>query len=142
MDIKNPIEAQIDSDLRSRAIEYVMSHKAAAFKLYLLKVINYFNVASKFRGKLSGVTSSFKDIIMFLTYSPLLIIFLYRIIKYRLGMNRFELLVVALYFGNALCLAVFHTIIRFRLPFDFLLIGVLASFISHAGRQYVRSSDL
>jgi hypothetical protein len=140
IDLTDANEAQIDAHLRDKAIEYILSNKAAAIKLYFLKVLNYFNYANKFRGDLSDYTSHYKNIIMLVTYGTLFIVFLYSIIKYRNELNRYELLSIIIYFVNALFLAVFHTRIRFRLPFDFLLIGVVAMFVSRASKLYVNDS--
>lgn len=131
-------EVEKDRHLRSKAIEYILENKMRTIKLYFLKVLNYFN----FRNKLSSdsdvetFAKNYKDIIMLLTYGPLILLFLLRMLSFkRFTLSRFELLLIILYLSNAFFLAIFITRIRFRLPFDFMLIAIVAMFIYN----YIRS---
>jgi len=125
-------EAERDAYYRAKAIEFILKNKIEAFKLYLLKLLNYFNYRNELHGNVEDLTKKYKDIIMLVTYGPLLLVFMFRLVflkKYNL--SRSELLLIILYLSNAFFLAIFHTRIRFRLPFDFLLIGVVAMFIAN-----------
>jgi hypothetical protein len=116
-------EVQSDAALRKFAVEWILHHPASAVKLYIQKVVNYFN----FRNQLHVQTeqSLLKDVVMFLSYYPLLLIALLSFAWHRRDpLSATEIMLYLLYFGNAFTSAVFFTRIRFRLPFDVLLIAV------------------
>lgn len=123
-------EAGLDSYFKKCAKEWVFDHPTEAAGLYLKKTANYFN----FKNKLSTTSeaSLSKDILMGVTYYPLLVAVLVRCFLWRT--YRFswpELLMYLLYFGNAFLSAIVYTRIRYRIPFDFLLIAMVAVFIGH-----------
>jgi hypothetical protein len=61
---------------------------------------------------------------MFLTYYPLLLCLIFRLFCiHKQPLSRIEVLFVLLYFGSALFYSVFIPRIRYRLPFDVLLIA-------------------
>jgi 4-amino-4-deoxy-L-arabinose transferase-like glycosyltransferase len=121
-------DAEIDAYYRSAAIEYILSHKSRSAGLYFLKLLNNFNYRNDLKTK--AESSSTKDLVMLLTYGPLLLVFLLRLACWkRLPMSNYERMMVLLYFSAAVFNAIFFTRIRYRLPFDFLLIIVVAKFI-------------
>ena len=121
-------EVERDSYYRSKAIVWILSHKVKALKLIFLKFLNYFNYRNDLATK--SEASSAKDILMLVTYGPLLLLFVSRILFMRLlKPSTFEVLLIILYVSSALFYAIFFTRIRYRLPFDFLLIGVAAMFV-------------
>jgi hypothetical protein len=106
-----------DRYFRMKAIQFVRSNPREAAKLYCLKVLNYFN----FRNELAtrSEASPMRDYTMLLTYGPLLAMFCIRCVACkRWPFSAWELLLVALYLGNAIFSGVFFTRIRFRIPFD------------------------
>ncbi len=121
-------EVSRDRYLQARAWDYIRAHPARSLELYLLKVVNYFN----YRNDLvtASEASSLKDLVMLLTYAPLLIVFVIRLVSFRwVKPLAFEVLFIAIYLCNAFYTAIFFPRIRYRLPFDFLLILIAASFI-------------
>ena len=121
-------EIERDRFFRDQAINYILSHKLHSIKLYLLKFLNYFN----YRNELVTQTeaSTMKDILMLISYGPLLLAFIIRLFFSRIfKLSSLEVLFVILYLGSALLSALFFTRIRFRVPFDFLLIMLVAIFI-------------
>lgn len=128
---ENLNEVERDRYLKSKAIEYMLDNKIRTIKMYFLKALNYYNFTNEIRGEISGYTKRFKDIIMLLTYGPLLVFFLLRLffIK-RFKPSKSEILFITLYLANPFFIAIFLTRIRYRLPFDFLMIMVVAMFIS------------
>jgi hypothetical protein len=122
-------ELEQDRFFRSTALKWMSQNKFRAFKLYVLKFLNHFH----YRNRIS-VTAEymrFTDIIMFLTYYPLLLIPLLRVFVFRkIKLENWEILLLVLYFWFGLVNAVFFTRIRFRLPFDYLLIILTGSFLS------------
>ena len=121
-------EYEFDVTLRRCALDWILHHPADAARLYVRKLVNYFN----FRNELATVTESapWRDWVVFLTYYPLLMIALARaaLIR-RFPFSRAETFIYMLYFLNAFASAIFFTRLRFRIPFDFLLIGVNAAFL-------------
>jgi hypothetical protein len=74
---------------------------------------------------------------MFLTYYPLLALSLVRCALWRrYPFSSAELLLYALYFGNALLSALFFTRIRFRIPFDAVLIVCDAALLGHLAASW------
>jgi len=115
-------EIQADTYYRDRAIRFILDDKVHAIKLYFSKVLNFFN----FRNEMltQGESSSLRDIVMLLGYGGLILILLVRIVIFRtFRFSDLEFFLLVFYLLSALVYAVFFTRIRFRLPFDYLLIA-------------------
>jgi hypothetical protein len=126
----NMSEVERDQYFRTEAIHYIQTHPEQSVKMYLLKLLNYFNFRNELVTK--AEESPIKDIIMFLTYVPLLLIFILRLIMGKSEkISPFEWLLVILYFSSAMVSAIFFSRIRFRLPFDFVLIMLVAIFLGN-----------
>jgi hypothetical protein len=118
-------EAERDKFFTQQAIQYIIDHPAAALKLYLHKVLNYFNYRNELVTQSEG--SRLRDLLMLFTYGPLMAIFLLRLLLIKQAKaTPVEILLIFLYLSSALVSAVFFTRIRFRLPFDYLIIMVVA----------------
>jgi len=123
-------EVELDGYYKKSAIDWVANHPAAAAGLYLQKVANYFNFKNKLGTK--SEESLFKNALMFLSYYPLLIAAVIRCTLWRKYKFTWpELLLYVLYFGSAFLSAVVYTRIRYRIPFDFLLVAMVSIFIGH-----------
>lgn len=121
-------EVESDIQLRKIAFDWIAENPGDAVKLYLQKVINYFNYRNELY--VESEASLFKDVIMFLSYYPLLLLAVLRLWFFRkLSMSKKEGILYLLYFGNAFVSAVFFTRIRFRVPFEPLLISMVAIFL-------------
>lgn len=137
-------EVERDVLYKRRAVEWIVGHPGEALRLYVLKVVNYFN----YRNQLAthSESSTARDLIVMLSYYPLLLAALMRLLLWRRYPLSFtEWLCYGLYFSNAFVSAIFFTRIRFRLPFDALLIACVSIFIGHlysswrAGAPLLRS---
>ncbi len=122
-------ETETDRYLANQAITYIINHPLRSLVMYLAKFVNNFN----FRNDLvtSSESSTLRDLIMFITYYPMLSLFFLRwffIKKYPI--DRQEILWMLLYIGNGLVYAIFITRIRFRLPLDWMLIISAALFLA------------
>ena len=74
---------------------------------------------------------------MILTYCPLLLLFVIRLFRFRAyPLQSWEVLCYLLYLQAALCYAVFFPRIRYRLPYDYLLISVVAGYIWNVAKAY------
>jgi hypothetical protein len=121
-----------EKELRSHYLKEVMKfwteQPVDAVKLYLEKVVYYF----AYRNNLlvSNESSRLKDGILFITYYPLLLCLVLRLLFVRkISLSRIETLLVVIYLGSAMFYAIFIPRIRFRLPFDVVL-------ITHIGIMY------
>lgn len=121
-------EHERDVYYTKQALNWVLKNKLKAVKLYFLKVLNYFNFENELYVKKEG--SAARDMIMLFTYGPLLLLFLARTITGRwLKLTRMELFMIVFYLSNSLLSAIFFTRIRFRVPYDLLLITVATTTI-------------
>jgi 4-amino-4-deoxy-L-arabinose transferase-like glycosyltransferase len=121
-------EVQADAFYRARAMGFVSDNKMHAVQLYFSKVLNYFNFRNDMRTQ--GESSLLKDAVMLIGYGTLILILLLRIICFRLfRFSDWEIFLLLFYLFSAFVYAVFFTRIRFRLPFDYLLIAVDALFL-------------
>jgi 4-amino-4-deoxy-L-arabinose transferase-like glycosyltransferase len=121
-------EVQADAYYRARAMRFIHNYKMHALQLYFSKVLNFFN----FRNDLltQGESSSLRDIVMLVGYGGMIFILILRIISSRFfRFSDLEIFLLLLYVFSAFVYAIFFTRIRFRLPFDFLLIAVDAIFL-------------
>jgi 4-amino-4-deoxy-L-arabinose transferase-like glycosyltransferase len=114
--------------LMNKAFTFIREDPKHYLLLYFQKVLNHFN----FRNELATISESsiLKDFIMLLTYGTLLIISVVRfffIKKYPL--SKLEIFLILLYICYAFVSAIVFTRIRYRLPFDYLLIMFVAIFL-------------
>jgi len=121
-------EVQADAFYRNKAIGFILEDKTRAVRLYFAKFINYFNYRNDLRT--AGEASSLNDLVMLMGYGGLILVLLVRIAAFRkIRFTDLEILLLILYLISAAVYAVFFTRIRFRLPFDYLLIAVDAMFL-------------
>ncbi len=123
-------EAEKDEYYRIEAVRYITEHPAEAAWLYLRKTVHYFHFRNDLATAAEGSVA--RDVLMALTYLPLLLLGIFRIgWRKKYQFTDMELLFITIYLASALFHAIFFTRIRFRLPFDLLLIGIAASLLSH-----------
>jgi hypothetical protein len=118
---------EYDEDLyfRNMATEWIKTNPGDAIKLYFGKVLNYFNYTNKLFVEDQG--SKVKDMVMFLSYLPLLFIAILRLLFVsKCPLSRTEKYLYLVYFGMAFMSAIFFTRLRFRVPFDFCLIAIVS----------------
>lgn len=132
---KDMNEIQRDAFFRHSAIKWMRDNPVPAVSLYLKKVLNYFN----FRNELyvASERSPFRDKLLFLSFYPILFLGLMRLFVHKLPFKAPELFLYLLYFVNAFLSAIFFTRIRFRIPFDFLLIAIVAMFLGREIDRYM-----
>lgn len=113
-----------DAYYRDQALRWIGANPQAALSLYLRKVAAFFH----FRNELQTATesSALRDMTVAASYYPLLFIVLTGLLFHRRKISGVEWLCVALYIAGAFSTAVFFSRIRFRLPYDHLLIVLAA----------------
>jgi hypothetical protein len=120
---------EVDHALGKCAVEWITANPKAAGKLYVGKLVNYFNFTNELATKSASIP--WTDWLLFITYYPLLLIAVARAALFRrFPFDKTEILIYLIYFVNAFISAIFFTRIRFRIPFDFLLIAIAAGFLA------------
>jgi hypothetical protein len=123
-------EVELDAYYRGQAFNFIRHNKGRAIRLYALKVLNWFNYRNDLAVK--SESSRARDVLMLVTYGPLLLLLVVRLLLAgRLKPSRLEALLIILYVSNAFAYAVWHTRIRYRLPYDLLLVAVVAIFVGN-----------
>ncbi len=117
-----------DAFFKRSAFTWIAAHPGRASGLYLRKVAHYFDFRETLFVRSEG--SAFRNWLLFFTYYPLLALALVRIALWRrYRFSRPEALLYLFYFGNAFLSALFFTRIRYRIPFDAILIALAALFL-------------
>jgi len=121
---------------RHEAWRWLTGHPRQAIRLYFSKVLYWFSPTNRLAQ--ADQQTAGRDLIMILTYCPLLLLFVVRLLQFRrYPLQSWEALFYLLYLQAALCYAVFFPRIRYRLPYDYLLISVVAGYIC-AGWKFHR----
>ena len=133
-------EASADRYFRDAALHWISHHPGRAARLYLEKTLNFFNVWNEYAPANGAEISPAKQIVMALSYFLLLGLLGWRLA----GAGRFPLdarekFLLILYLASAFTSAIFVTRIRYRLPYDYLLIAVIAGYL--ARRWQLLGSD-
>ena len=130
---------EIDANrvLTHAGFDWVKSHPRRFVVLYLGKFLHWFDYSNKLlsdtviKEGASEISGSKRDLVMLVTYGTMLLLLAIRIaVSARIPWTSVEVLSVLLYVGLGLAYALFFTRIRFRLPVDWLLVGVDAGFIA------------
>lgn len=112
------------------ALDWIVTHPADAATLYVGKVLNTFS----FRNELAttGQADPLKDLVSALTYYPILVLAVLRLLlARRWPMHALEKVSLILILVNIAVLAVFFTRLRLRLPLDGLTILLAAAAVVH-----------
>jgi hypothetical protein len=124
-------EFQSDHFYQQAAMGWIKAHPGDAVILYLEKVLNYFNAINVYAPGSHEEVSFGKQVMMASSYLLLL-----GLLGWRLGdARRFPLvprekLFLAIYVLSAFTSAIFVTRIRYRLPYDLLIIAVIGFYLS------------
>jgi 4-amino-4-deoxy-L-arabinose transferase-like glycosyltransferase len=116
-------EVERDQFFRDAAVNWIRENPTEAMGLYIGKWFNHWNFSNQ--SKVLGETPAVGQILLFVSFYPLLAIALLRLCWWRkIPMTPTESLLYLLIIANAFISAMFFTRIRFRLPFDGLLIAL------------------
>ncbi|MCS6830627.1 MAG: hypothetical protein RMM08_01445 [Armatimonadota bacterium] len=133
-------EVQRDAFYRREALRFVTESKGRALTLYLQKVLHHFHYRNRLATRAEA--SPLRDLLMLVTYYPLLVLGGLRLALHKkYPLSPLEGYLVALYLLEALVQAIFFTRIRFRLPFDLLLIAIDALFLSRLLEPYTTARN-
>jgi hypothetical protein len=114
-------EAEGDRYLRDSALEWIVGHPSATFKLYLAKTANYF--APYNAPVTASQNSQIQRLIAQVSFALLISLVLVRfLLRNRLAIASTERLFLWLFIANSFVMAVFFTRTRFRQPLDTILL--------------------
>jgi hypothetical protein len=135
-------EFQSDRLYSQAATNWIKSHPGDALLLYLKKVLNYFNVENVYASQSSSETAIWKQVALAAGYLLLVAMTLWRIAEIRqYPLQSQEKLYLAIYVMSAFTMAVFITRIRYRLPYDFLLIAMSSFHLSRKLDQWLKTNS-
>jgi hypothetical protein len=124
---------------RQEAWRWLTEHPRQAIRLYFSKVLYWFSPINRLAQ--ADQQTAGRDLIMILTYCPLLLLFAIRLLRFRrYPLQSWEVLFYLLYLQAALCYAIFFPRVRYRLPYDYLLIAVVAGYIWTGWTSYRRKA--
>jgi hypothetical protein len=120
-------EFAADKYYQHAALTWIKEHPGHAFVLYLEKAANYFNVYNAYAPGTTAEVSPWKQIVMAASYIVLLALLAWRLVESgRHPLDAREKFLLAIYVLTAFTMAIFVTRIRYRLPYDFLIIAIIA----------------
>jgi hypothetical protein len=123
-------EFQEDHYYRQAALTWIEKNPGRAFVLYLEKTANFFNVYNEYAPENKGEVTPWKQAVLGLCYGLLLALLAWRLIKIkRFPLTTTEKLFLAIYVLSAFTSAIFFTRIRLRLPYDYLIVAVIAMYL-------------
>lgn len=124
-------EFQEDRYYQKAAITWIKANPGRALVLYLEKTANYFNVYNEYARGTSSEISPWKQLVMAVSYILLLALLAWRLAeRKRFPLTPREKLFLIIYVASAFTMAIFVTRIRYRLPYDYLIIAVIAMHLS------------
>ena len=120
-----------DHFYQQEALTWIKEHPTRAFILYLEKTANYFNVYNAYAPGTNAETSPWKQVVQGASYLTLLGLLAWRLAEAkRFPLVPREKLFLAVYVLTAFTMAIFFTRIRHRMPYDYLIITIVAMHLS------------
>ena len=120
-------EFQGDSFYWHVALSYIQAHPWRALLQYLEKVLNFFNTMNTYAVQNKQEFSAWKQIVQAISYAFLLTLLGWRLTEIkRFPLVSREKLFLIVYVLTAFTSAIFLTRIRHRLPYDYLIIAIIA----------------
>ena len=136
-------EFQADHFYQQAALTWIEDHPARAFVLYLEKAANFFNVYNEYAPESRGEVTAWRQAVLGACYGALLLLLLWRLAesgKYPLSSS--EKLFLAIYILSAFTQAIFFTRIRLRLPYDYLIVAIIAEHLALRLQPWLASRGL
>jgi len=135
-------EFQMDHYYQKAAINWIEHHRLSAIALYFEKVLNFFNVWNEYSPLNSSEIVPWKQLVMAFTYMMLLALLIWRLLeRNRFPLIPLEKLFLAVYVLSAFTSAIFVTRIRYRLPYDYLIIAIIAIHLNNRIQAWLETSS-
>lgn len=128
-------ETQRDDYFSNAAKEWIASNPLRASELFFAKFLNWFNFQNELATSVGGATA--KALILALTYYPILLLAGLSVLMVPTTVVLPRWFFPTLYVVAAVSYAVFFTRIRFRVPFDGILIILSVGFIEQMLRREI-----
>jgi hypothetical protein len=120
-------EFQEDHYYRQAAMTWIKANPGRAFLLYLEKTANFFNVYNEYAPENRGEVTPWRQALLALCYGTLLALLAWRLIEVkRFPLTTTEKLFLTVFVLSAFTSAIFFTRIRLRLPYDYLIVALIA----------------
>jgi hypothetical protein len=124
-------EFQADKFYWHAALSYIENNPSHALIQYSERVLNFFNTTNDYAPENHKEFSAWKQIVMATSYTFLIALLAWRLTATRrFPLTSREKLFLAVYILTAFTSAIFVTRIRLRLPFDYLVIAIIAPYLS------------
>ena len=134
-------EFQADRFYREAAVKWIEEHPSRAFVLYLEKAANFFNVYNEYAPESRGEVTLWRQVLLGACYGLLLALLAWRLCEAgRFPLTTTEKLFLAIYILSAFTQAIFFTRIRLRLPYDYLIVAIIAMHLSRRLAPYFTKS--
>lgn len=135
-------EVHEDRYYQKAALHWIEQHPAQAIVLYCEKVLNFFNIWNEYSPKNKAEFSPWKQVAMAITYIMLLALLAWRLsdVK-RYPLSLMEKLFLIVYVLTAFTTAIFVTRIRYRLPYDYMLIAIIAMHLNNRIQSWLKVSS-
>lgn len=118
-------EIERDEYFRTAAIDWIKANPVDATLLYFRKLFQFFNFSEQYGTE--GIGGVWVRTALFLSYYPLLILMVMNLFITRSWtLSRHEIFLFLLYLGAGAAYAIFITRIRYRIPFDYIVIVLAA----------------
>ena len=136
-------EFQEDEYYKQAAMTWIKQNPGRAFVLYLEKAANYFNVYNAYAPGTNAEAAPWKQIAMGATYILLLGLLAWRLAEAkRFPLLPREKLFLIVYVLTAFTMAIFVTRIRYRLPYDYLIIAIVAMHLSRRLQLWLEPAEI
>jgi hypothetical protein len=136
-------EFQEDRYYRKAAMTWIEEHPGRACELYLEKSANFFNVYNQYAPESKAEVSLWRQVVLGVCYGLLLALLAWRLVEMkRFPLSPTEKLFLAIYILSAFTQAIFFTRIRLRLPYDYLVVAIIAMHLCRRFRSRSEPSTL
>ena len=134
-------EFQADRYYRDAALHWIEEHPGRASVLYLEKAANFFNVYNEYAPESRAEVTPWRQVLLGACYGLLLALLIWRLCEVRrFPLDTTEKLFLILYVLTAFTQAIFFTRIRLRLPYDYLIVAIIAMHLSRRLTPYFTKS--
>jgi len=123
-------EVEADRHFKTQALNYIWNNKLKTLKNYFQKFLNYFNFSNDLATNAEKAT--WRDYTLLITYGSLFVLTILRLCTaHRASLKDFERFMILAYILNGAFTAIFFTRIRFRIPFDPILVMLSSQYLAY-----------
>lgn len=143
-------EVEKNKILTRAALQQISENPGRTFKLYTAKFLHWFDYSNTLmsdtviEGGASSMSVDLREVILLITYCAVIVgpLLLRLLMINRYPMKPIEIFFLVLWIGAGLAYALFFTRVRFRLPFDWLIITTNAIFLTALCENFLQKRGL